>query len=114
MEIKIIKEKINREELEKIAQQEYVTLVKIAVDTKKEIIALGGEWHSECQEVLIENGSINKNIWGANVTVSAPKKDRVTFHSLINVKPHCGHQQMEIQNADIKEKITQIIDKLIE
>ena len=45
MTIKIIEERIGRDELRKLAEENFGTVIKIAVDVEKEIIAAGGEWH---------------------------------------------------------------------
>lgn len=114
MDIKIIKEKITREELQTIAEKMYGTVVKIAVDIEKEIIALDGEWHAECQEALIESGSDAQDIWGANIKIKAPREDRIEYFALINIKPSVGHQNMEVTDKALKEKIKQVVDRLIE
>lgn len=114
MEVKVIKERISREELRSIAEKGYGSVVKIAVDIEKKIIALGGELHSDCQEALIKKGSQTKDIWGANVLLGKPKEQRIEFVALINIRPVFGHYDMEIKSLEIKEKIKQVINQLIE
>ena len=114
MKIKIIKEKISKSQLEEIAKQGFGTIVKMAIDIENELIALGGEWHSECQEALVKNGSSTENIWGANINFNAPEENRIEFNSLINIKPTLGSQKMEISDEKIKKQIKQIVDKLVE
>lgn len=114
MSIRIIKEKIIREELEEIAKQNYGDMAKGVVDIEKEIIALGGEFHSDANIFLIEKeGSNQRNIWGFNIFFKRPKEKWIKFVSLINIKPADNNFDMEIQNPEIKEKIKQIVNKLI-
>ena len=115
MIIKIIKKKITRDELENIAKENYGDMVKGVVDIKKEIIALGGELHSDANALLIEKqGSNQRNIWGFNVFPDRSKEQWLEFVSLINIRPADNNFDIEIQNSEIKEKIKQIINKLIE
>ncbi len=113
MTIKIIKEKISKEELEEIAKHGLETLVKAVVDIEKEIIALGGEFHADANSLLIEKGSRQKNLWGINIYFDRPGDKRIEFSSLINIRPSFGNRSMEIEDPEIKAKIKKIIDKLI-
>jgi hypothetical protein len=113
MEIKIIKEKISKEELRKTAQDSFEGMVKAVVDIEKEIIALGGELHADANELLIKQGSSQKDLWGINIYPDESKEDYIEFNSLINIRPSLGNRSIEIQDLDIKEKIREIINKLI-
>lgn len=113
MEIKIIKEKITKEELKKITQEGFGEMVKAVVDIEKEIIALGGELHADGNALLLENGSKQENLWGINIYPNKPKNEWVEFSALINIRPSIGNRSMEIQDNKIKEKIKEIINKLI-
>ena len=57
MDIKIVNDKISVEELKIIARVFYVTMIKGVVDIEKEVIAFGGEYHIDANQVLLENGS---------------------------------------------------------
>ena len=80
---------------------------------EKEILALGGEFHSDCYEALIENGSQAGNVWGFNIFPDLPKERCLEFTSLINIRPNLGNRSMEIQNEEIRQKISKIIEKII-
>lgn len=106
----IIKEKITKEELEKLFQDFYVDMVKLVVDIEKEILSAGCEYHIDCAEELTENGSEIKNLWGANLY----KKDwKIDFVSLINIKPEESNREMEVKNPEIKNKMEKIIRDLL-
>jgi len=113
MEIKIIKQKISRNELKKAAQKSFSQMVKAVVDVKKEIIALGGELHADANDLLIKDGSNQENLWGINIYPDKPEKKWVEFNSLINIRPSVGNRSMEVQNEEIREKIRKILNNLI-
>ena len=58
MNIKIIRGKITRVELEDLAKEFYIEMVKGVADIERDIIALGGEWHMDANQALIDDGSI--------------------------------------------------------
>lgn len=114
MEIKIITESISPEELSKIAEQTFGDMVKAVVDIQKEIIALGGELQADGEALLLGQGSKQENLWGINIFPGRPKESRIEFTAFINIRPSQGYRTMEIQEEGIKEKIKNIVDKLIE
>ena len=114
MKVEIIKQKINKEKLKSIAEDGYGDMVKVAADIEKQVLAIGGEFHSDCSEALIENGSEPRDIWGANIYINKPGSERIEFTALINIRPYDSNRSMEIQNENIKAKIRDIIDKFVE
>ena len=114
MILRVIKKKITRKELENIAKKNQGDMIKGVVDLKKGVIALGGEFHSDANVLLIEKqGSNQRDIWDFNIFPKKTKENRVEFNSLINIRPADNNFDIEIQDPKIKEKIKQIIDKLI-
>jgi hypothetical protein len=114
MNIKIIKNKITKSELEELAKEFYVEMIKGVADVENEIIALGGEWHIDANQALIENGSKQENLWGFNIYLKKPKEERLEYHSLINIRPSQNNMGMEIESEEIKSKIFEITNKLVE
>lgn len=114
MNIKIIREKISKQELEELAKEFYLEMVKGVADLDQDIIALGGEWHMDANEVLIKNGSTQENLWGFNIYLGKSKDDRLEYNSLINIRPKKANNSMEIENEEIRNKILKIVNNLIE
>jgi len=114
MEIKIIKEKISLEEVKKIAQNQYGNMVKAVVDIEKEIMAIGGELHADANELLFgKEGSDSKNVWGINIYPKEIKDKWIVFDSLINIKPLSGNRSLTIESEEVKNKIREIVNRLI-
>jgi hypothetical protein len=55
--IQIVKAPVKRSKLQSIADQFYGDLVKAVVDIQKNIMAIGGELHSDEENLLIKEGS---------------------------------------------------------
>ena len=98
-----------------MAEENYGDMAKAVVDIEKEIMAIGGEFHSDASVVLIEQeGSSQEDIWGINIYPEKEKNEWLEFNSLINIKPLKNNRDVEIESEEIKDKIKNITDRLIE
>ncbi len=91
--------------------QSLESYVKLAVDVEKKILAGGGALHADCESVLLENGSSQKDVWGADWI---PVLNVVTYESLINIRPGQQNYSMELADSDLRKKIEQIVRDLLE
>lgn len=113
-EIKIIKKRISNDELMVFLGKPFSEMIKFVVDVEKQIIALGGEMHADAEQILIEDGSEQKNLWGGNIYPKLKGEEKIEFTSLINIRPSQDNCSMEIQDKNIKAKAIEIINDLIE
>ncbi len=109
--ILIIRESATPEQITQMAETYYGLMIKLAVDVKQEILAGGGELHADCEQSLLDNGSQQENIWGADWY---PELKRVGFESLINIRPRQQNRSMEIQDHSLRESVERIVRKLLE
>lgn len=84
--------------------------IKLAVDIEREILAGGGEMHADCESILLQDGSKQADIWGADWY---PLTQEVGFESLINIRPRQNNRSMEIQDPAIRERVAQIVRQLL-
>ena len=112
MNPEIIKEKISKKELEKHLDV-FGEMIKVVVDIEREIMTIGGSLHADGEKFLLENGSKQDNIWGANLYPDAKDKDKIIYESLINIRPNQNNRAMEVQDVIIRRKIEKIINKLL-
>lgn len=114
MDIVIIKEPITRAELKVIAEKRFGDMVKAAVDIEQEVLAVGGEFHMDEQVMLFEErGSKQYNVWGINIYPDKTDDEFIQFDSVINLKPNLGNRTRGIGDEVVREKIIEIVDKLI-
>ena len=114
MEIKIVKAPINKKELIDMAKEQFGDLLKAVVDIEQEIIAVGGEMHADEEVILMEQeDSKREHIWGINLYPEKMGEDLIEFDSVINLKPSFGNRSRGIDVPKIKEKIRNIIKKLV-
>lgn len=111
--IKIINEKVSLSELKIIAVERFGDMVKAVVDTDKEIMAVGGEMHADEETELLKNGSKQESLWGINLYPDNLESDFVEFDSMINIRSRQNNRSRGVENAQIREKILEIVKKLI-
>jgi hypothetical protein len=112
--MKIIKNKISVQELKQIAEETFGNLAKAVVDVEKNIMALGGEMHADEEKILLEDGSKQENLWGINLYPEIQDENWIEFDSMINVRPTQNNRSRSVENEETKNKIIEIINKLIE
>jgi hypothetical protein len=110
MKIHIIRQRATEKEIREMLE-ELETYIKRAVDVERNILAGGGEYHADCEEVLLEDGSRQENIWGADWY---PESRTVGFGALINIRPQQDNRGMEIENPRLRERIETVVRTLLE
>ena len=110
MKIHIIRQGATEKETREMLE-ELETYIKLAVDVERSILAGGGEYHADCEEVLLEDGSRQEDIWGADWY---PESKTVGFVALINIRPQQNNRGIEIENPALRTKIETIIRRLLE
>ncbi|RMI00522.1 MAG: hypothetical protein D6681_11280 [Calditrichaeota bacterium] len=106
--IHIIRKKATRQQIDEMLEA-LDPLIKVAVDIDRRILAGGGEMHSDCESVLLEDGSLQENIWGANWI---PATQTIEFEALINIRPR-QNRSMTIQDSKIRQQVESIVRKLL-
>ena len=86
------------------------TYIKLAVDIQRGTLAGGGAMHADCESALLDDGSQQENVWGADWNRAA---QQVTFESLINIRPRQNNPSMEILDAVIRGRVTEITQQLL-
>jgi hypothetical protein len=110
MKIHIIRQRATEKEIKEMLE-ELETYIKLAVDVERNILAGGGEYHADCEEVLLEDGSRQENIWGADWY---SESRTVGFGALINIRPQQDNRGMEIENPKLRERIETVVRTLLE
>jgi hypothetical protein len=86
-------------------------LIKIVVDIRRRVLAGGGEMHSDCKSALLDDGSEQDDLWGANWF---PAEQRVAFESLINIRPKLGNRNILIQNEELRKQVESVTREILE
>lgn len=88
--------------------------IKGAVDIKRGLLAIDSPMHYDCEQLLIEDGSDQYNIWGINLYLDEDNiDDLVEFDSMINIRPAQGNRTRSVENPTIQSQIKAIVSKWI-
>ncbi len=108
--IHIIRTSATPEQIAEMRQM-FEEFIKLAVDIERAILAGGGEMHADCESLLLQDGSVQKNIWGADWV---PDEAEVRFESFINIRPNLNNPAMTILDPDIRDQVEKIVRHLLE
>ena len=113
MDIKVFNSQIPKEDLLALAKSSYGDMVKGVIDINKRSIALGGELHADCEQILLEQGSKQADLWGFNLYPEKTREEYLEYTSLINIRPRQGNMDREIKDLNLRRQIKSIIDKMV-
>lgn len=111
--MRIIKSPILLKELWNDCESGFTEMIKIVVDINLEIIAADAEMHADLEELLLENGSKQQDLWGANIYPDNKENEMIEYTSFINIRPGQNNRSMEIEDIQLKDRVQSIVYKLI-
>jgi hypothetical protein len=111
--ILIVREPVTLDELRSLARAQFGEMVKAVVDVQQGIMAIGGELHADEEAVLLDEGSLQSDLWGINLYPDAAAAERVEFDSMINVRPAQGNRSRGVEDATRRERIQEIVNRLV-
>lgn len=113
--MKIVKDqKLKIEELREMSKKMFGTLVKAVVDIEQEIMAVDADLHADQEAYLLENGSLQQNLWGINIYPDATIDAMIEFDSMINLRPSQENRSRGVDDHSTRVRIVTIVNKLIE
>lgn len=111
--IVILRDRIAVEELSRLVKLYFEDMVKYVVDVERRVIAIGGELQADAEQILMEDGSRQQDVWGANYYPGAGAAQCIEFTALINIRPARGNRSMEVSDLGVRERIRSITFDLI-
>ena len=87
------------------------TYVKVAVDVRRRVLAGGGATHVDCESVLLEQGSQDGDVWGADWH---PDKQDIQFEALLNLRPKQGNHSLSIVDPRVRGTVETIVRERLE
>jgi hypothetical protein len=102
---------IPRETIQRLADEEFGNMVKFVVDLDREVLCAGGGLHSDEEAVLLENGSKQTDLWGANFYLDRPRDKRLVYTSMINIRPRDNNRKQEIESEEVRRHVKILVDR---
>lgn len=111
--MKNIKNQISIDELKQMAKGRFGNFIKAVVDVEKGIMVVDADLHADEEAALLADGSNQANLWGINIYPELSKSDWIEFDSMINLRPMHGNRSRSVDSAEIREKISNIVEKFV-
>jgi hypothetical protein len=111
--IVLVRDRIDPSELRRLVQAFFVDMVKFVVDVERGVAAVGGELHVDAADLLLDDGSLQEHLWGANYYPGRGADDCIEYVSLINIRPAHGNRSMEVEDPATRARILELTAVLI-
>lgn len=111
--MKIIEEKISVSELKQFAENGFGDFVKAVVDIEREIMVIDAELHSDEEALLLQEGSIQYDLWGINIYPFNEADKMIEFDSMINIRPRQGNRSRDVEDIEIRNRILNLFKQLL-
>ena len=111
--IVVVERPIERSELARLVSAYFGDMVKIVVDVRREVVAVGGELHADAEQLLLAQGSRQVDLWGANYYPGRGVEGCLEYTALINIRPSQGNPSMEIQEAQTRVSVRSLVGRLV-
>jgi hypothetical protein len=99
--------------LRRLVDELFEDMVKYVVDVERGVAAVGGEMHADGEQALLDDGSRQADLWGANYYPGRGPEGCVEYTSLINIRPAAGNRSMEIQDPALRERVRRLTAALV-
>ncbi|MBF0122568.1 MAG: hypothetical protein HQL21_04045 [Candidatus Omnitrophica bacterium] len=114
MAIKIVSDKISKTELQELAKETYVEMIKAVADVKLRLVAFGGELHADSEAVLLAGGSAQEDLWGFNIQFDGELEEGIEYTSLINIRPRDGNRSLQVTSSRVRQAILDLVKQRVD
>ena len=111
--LRLIHDPFTRAELGVLAKEGFGDMIKAVVDIQRQVMAVGGELHSDEEALLLDDGSAQSALWGINLYPAERGQAFVEFDSMINVRPAQGNPSRDVLDAGTRAKILAVVARLV-
>lgn len=91
-------EPFTAEEIQQL-REEFDVYIKTVIDLENKVCSAGMDRHFEGEQILLQQGSRQSNIWGGGIDLETKEID---YNSFINIRPRDNNTKNEIQSEEIK------------
>lgn len=109
-----IVDKISLKELTDMSSNMYDGLVKAVVDVEKHLVAVDAPMHFDEEQLLLEQGSRQYDLWGINLyPADYGSDDFIEYDSMINVRSTQGNESRGVEDPTVRKKIVEVVAEVV-
>src|SRR5258708_4233722 len=90
---------------------EFDVYIKTVINIEKKICSAGMNRHFEGEQILLHQGSKQKDLWGGGIDLET---NEIDFNSFINIRPRDNNTKNEIQSEVIRKKYKALTEYFFE
>lgn len=109
----VVTDRVTKREVEELSKRRFGDMVKVVVDIAKGMMALGGELHADEEQILLDRGSSQNDLWGINIYHALPRDQWIEFDSMINIRPSRGNRSRSVENEELRLQIKEMVNRMI-
>jgi hypothetical protein len=113
MTIEIVRAPFDRASLAEKARAQFGDMIKGVVDVRRRVMAIGGELHADEEATLLEDGSLQEDLWGINLYPDDTGAGWIEFDSMINVRPSQGNRSRGVVDESRQRAIRDVVESLV-
>ncbi len=81
--------------------------IKTVIDIQKKICSAGMDRHFEGEQILLQQGSKQQDLWGGGLDLETKEID---YNSFINIRPRDNNTKNEIQSEETKAQYKELTE----
>lgn len=90
--------------------QDFDGYIKVVVDIERGILAGGGKKHVDAEQILLQEGSHQYDLWGGGLDLESGEID---YNSMINVRPSQRNLSRDIMSEEIRKIFGTVVKRLL-
>lgn len=111
--LQVVREPVTRATLTAAAATGFGDMIKAVVDVARGVMAIGAELHSDEEAALLDDGSLQPDLWGINLYPGESGDAWIEFDSMINVRPAQGNRSRGVDDDPTRALIRRIVHTLV-
>jgi hypothetical protein len=100
-------------DVQRLVQAFFRDMGKVVVDVRRGRATVGGELRADAEQLLLEEGSEQADLWGANYYPGRRIDGCVEFTALINIRPAQGDAGMEIRDPEVRGLVKDVVFRVL-
>jgi len=111
--IVLTSESLDPAEVRRLVHAFFSDMVKVVVDVRRARAAVGGELHADAEQLLLEDGSEQADLWGANYYPGRGLEGCIEYTAMINIRPAQDNAGMEIRDPEVRRLVWQVVSRVL-
>ena len=111
--LQIVQQPVTRATLAAEAASGFGEMIKAVVDVERGVMAIGAELHADEEAALLDDGSLQADLWGINLYPGESGESWLEFDSMINVRPAQGNRTRGVDDGETREAVRRVVHALV-